>query len=366
MKRKDGNRKLKAIRQSPVFQYGFKDNPANIAFRQVHQRPDVRKKQIQALSLFSGCGGFDFGLLGGFKVLGKSYEPLPFNLVKSYDFDALSVETYRLNISDDIECVDLTTLPPASMPPCDVLFGGFPCQDFASCGPKQGLEGKRGRLYEVLIDYMKEHRPPVVVAENVPHLEKMHGGLVLQTILEEMSAVGYRFKVWRVPCADYGLPQRRVRLFLVGVRDDIKQDPLPPPPQIFHHVVTIDEALKDLEDVEGEAVTNQGQYFVATKATAGAGQGDEVSRRGEPAYTVRANSKARVQFHYSLERRLTVRESARLQSFPDEFVFPHATGHNMMQIGNAVPPIIGHLVGEAITDFCMKVLYNIHEYKVAA
>ena len=73
--------------------------------------------------------------------------------------------------------------------------------------------------------------------------------------------------------------------------------------------------------------------------------------KSEISYTIRANAKGRIQFHYALDRRMTVRECARLQSFPDDFVFPHATGPNIMQIGNAVPPIIGHLVGQSVARF---------------
>jgi DNA (cytosine-5)-methyltransferase 1 len=115
--------------------------------------------------------------------------------------------------------------------------------------------------------------------------------------------------------------------------------------------VTIDEAIDDLIAVTDEAVPNQSQYFVATKATAGAGQGDQTSERGKIGYAVRANAKARIHFHYELERRLTVRELARLQSFPDEFIFPFSAGANVMQIGNAVPPIVGHAVMKSIADY---------------
>ena len=117
------------------------------------------------------------------------------------------------------------------------------------------------------------------------------------------------------------------------------------------NIVPIDEALQSLEKITDETVTNQSQYFVSTKATAGAGQGDQTSKRGDLAYAVRANPKGRVHFHYELDRRLTVRESARLQSFPDEFVFPHSAGKNFMEIGNAVPPIIGHHIMKQIEEF---------------
>ena len=104
-----------------------------------------------------------------------------------------------------------------------------------------------------------------------------------------------------------------------------------------------------------EQVPNQSQYFVATKATSGGGQGDHKNKKGELAYCIRANAKARIQFHYDLERRLTVRECARIQSFPDEFVFPHSAMNNMTQIGNAVPPVLGWSVAKVIAEFLHNV-----------
>lgn len=126
--------------------------------------------------------------------------------------------------------------------------------------------------------------------------------------------------------------------------------PVPTPTHVGRHR-PIEWAIDDLRNIDDETLPNQSQYFVATRATAGAGQGDQVSRRGEVAYTVRANAKARVHFHYDLNRRLTVRECARLQAFPDDFVFPYAAMTNMLHIGNAVPPILGHFVGSSVARF---------------
>jgi DNA (cytosine-5)-methyltransferase 1 len=278
---------------------------------------------------------------------------LPFEIAAAYDIDDRAVQTYRLNLADHAHCVDLTKIDLASLPSADVLTGGFPCQDFSSCGPKRGLADRRGNLYTIVRDYMQLHRPKVVIAENVPHLRRMKGGRVLDLIVEDLSAVGYTFKVWDIYCPDYGLPQSRRRLFFVGVREDIERFPIAPQPTHVMSHIPIEFAIRDLERVRTEEIPNQSQYFVATRATAGAGQGDQRSVRTEIAYTVRANPKARVHFHYSLRRRLTVRECARLQSFPDEFVFPHAASQNFLEIGNAIPPIIAHVVGKSIAEFLL-------------
>ena len=358
MRPKSGLPKRKALRRMPVFKWGFRDNPQTEAYRHpsLTNGETVPHSWPTVLSFFSGCGGMDLGFLGGFKFLGELYPPLPLRIVHSYDNNANAVETFRLNISDHISETDLSTADLSAFPSTDILSGGFPCQDFSSCGHKLGLKGHRGELYTVMRDYMELHQPKMVVGENVPHLERMHGGAVLRKIQSELEGVGYRFKLWRMCCPDYGLPQSRNRLFFVGVRNDLPGFPEMPAPTHFFGRVFIDDALADLEHIEDESIPNQSQYFVATKATAGAGQGDQKSKAGDLAYAVRANSKARVHFHYSLDRRLTVRESARLQSFPDEFVFPHATGSNIMEIGNAVPPIVGHHVAKAIVEYFSQVL----------
>ncbi|MBD2202332.1 DNA (cytosine-5-)-methyltransferase [Calothrix sp. FACHB-1219] len=358
MRPKSGLPKRKALKRKAIFEYAFKDNP-NI-------KNDINptliegynsENYIKAISLFSGCGGLDMGFLGGFTFLNKKYEALPYKIVHAYDIDEKATQTYALNLSNDVTTVDLTCIDISSLPPANILLGGFPCQDFSSCGLKQGFKGARGELYTVMKDYMNVHKPEIVVGENVPFLEKLENGYFLRYIIKEFESVGYIFKVWKIYCPDFGLPQSRTRLFLIGVRSDIKSFPKPPTPELFFQYVSIDQAIDDLVAITDESVPNQSQYFVATKATKGAGQGDQKSKKGEIAYTVRANTKARVHFHYSLDRRLTVRECARLQSFPDEFVFPHSASQNIIQIGNAVPPIIGNVIAKQIYDFIKNDLY---------
>lgn len=353
MRPKSGLPKRKALKRLPQFKHGFRENPKVAPKMNPRLEPDraAMPGDVSAISFFAGCGGLDLGILGGFSFHNHYYKPQPFHIVGAYDIDPKAVETYRLNLADHAHVADLSTVDMTTLPYADVLFGGFPCQDFSSCGHKRGFEGERGRLYRVMIDYMKVHRPKVVIGENVPLLKGMKGGTLLETIIGELEEVGYRVKSWFLNCPDFGLPASRRRIFIVCVRDDLEGFPQQPTPTHTFKQLSIDEALDDLMHVIDETVPNQSQYFVATKATAGAGQGDQTSRRGELAYAVRANAKARIHFHYELERRLTVRECARLQSFPDEFVFPYSAGMNIILIGNAVPPIVAHHVGKSVSDF---------------
>lgn len=355
MRPKSGLPKRRALRRMPQYSFGFRDNPATAGIR----HPNVDGKQFagghSVMSLFCGCGGMDLGFLGGFSYLGEQYKPLPFNIISAVDIDERSIQTYRLNISNHGTVGDLTKIEASQLPSARVLIGGFPCQDFSSSGTKLGFAGHRGQLYEVLVNYMKYHRPAMVVGENVPHLASLHGGQYLKAIVEDFEAVGYNFAVWNLFAPDYGLSQSRRRLFLIGVRRDLGMPPGHPKPTHVSRHRFIEEAIGDLSQITDETVVNQSQYFVATKATSGGGQGDHTNRRGELAYCIRANAKARIQFHYEIARRLTVRECARLQSFPDEFVFPFSAMNAMLQIGNAVPCILAHHVGTTVAEHLARI-----------
>ncbi|MCQ0990591.1 DNA cytosine methyltransferase [Jiella marina] len=307
------------------------------------------------VSLFSGCGGLDLGFQGNFSVFNRHYPALPFEIVAAYDNFSDAVETYKLNLGNEIACLDLSQKPTEDIPAADILIGGFPCQDFSSSGPKVGLSGERGQLYTALTHYMERYRPKIVIGENVPYLARLDRGKHLEHILNEYESVGYSFEVWELYCPDYGLPQSRRRLFLVGVRNDLPGFPRKPLPTHSAAYYTIDQALADLEPITDETITNQSQYFVASRATAGGGQGDHKNRRGDVAYCIRANARGRIQFHYELDRRLTVRECARLQSFPDDYVFPYSTQRNLTLIGNAVPPMVAHQVASSISRYLSEI-----------
>lgn len=312
----------------------------------------------KVVSFFAGCGGLDLGFLGGFRYKDSELKRLPFHIEAAFDFDNKCVSTYNCNIGDHAYVMDLAQSNSEELPSSDLLVGGFPCQDFSSCGPKAGLTSTRGQLYQTLVSYMMVHKPKMVVAENVPHIAKIGGGSVLETIIRDLEETGYHFEVWRLFAPDFGVPQNRLRLFFIGVRNDVHvAHGFPEIPRSTHDGIhrSIDWAIGDLEGIIDETVPNQSQYFKASKAKNGNGQGDEMSRAGLPSYTVRANAKSRVQFHYKLPRRLTVRECARLQTFPDDFVFKFSATTNIMQIGNAVPPLLANNVAASIASFMNKI-----------
>ena len=351
MRRKDGEPKRKALKSMPDFRHGFRENPATGDYRHPIWAGPGPPGHHSVVSLFAGCGGLDLGVSGGFRHLGATYTVLPFDVVCAIDNDQDAIAAYRLNLSEHGTLGDLTVLNVDGLPCADVLMGGFPCQDFSSSGPKVGFAGKRGQLYQVLTDYMAHHQPKIVIGENVPHLERLHGGIYLQTILRDFEGQGYRFDVWDLYGPNYGLPQSRRRLFLIGVRNDLVGYPVRPKSTHLGRRITIDAALADLEEIIDEAVPNQSQY--SRRVTGHCWRRPRRSHQPRRTcwYCIRANSRGRIQFHYKLDRRLTVRECARLQAFPDEFVFPFSAQRNLTLVGNAVPPILAHTVATSIADF---------------
>lgn len=303
--------------------------------------------------MFSGCGGMDLGFLGGFNYRGERYATLPYELVGAFDNDVKCKTTYDLNFQHPLTVCDLGSASVEAFPEADVLIGGFPCQEFSICGPRGGIDSRRGGLFRAMSRYAKARRPSAIVGENVAHLSSINGGADLRTIRASLNRAGYRTKVFPVYAPDYGVPQSRKRIIIVGIRSDIRGDfNLLPPANV--PLRSIAWAIDDLKSIADESVPNQSQYFKAGLAPSGHGQGDERNNRSLPAYTIRANSKSRVQFHYELNRRLTVRECARIQTFPDSFIFPNEATPNIRQIGNAVPPLLAHEIARQLADFLTR------------
>ncbi|MDR3186478.1 MAG: DNA cytosine methyltransferase [Christensenellaceae bacterium] len=304
------------------------------------------------ISYFCGCGGLDLGFRGGFIYRDTVYEYLPFKILAAYDFNKQCIETYNSYFKEsNAYLVDLSVSKPEDMPACDVLIGGFPCQEFSACGPLGGLESERGQLYKTMVRYMQVHKPKLVVGENVINIARMQKGKILKVIVNDLENAGYNVQTWEMFAPNYGVPQRRRRLFFICTRNDLLGSPIPPIAHFIDKPRSIEWAIGDLVNITDESVRNQSQYYNALPAKNGCGQGDETCLRTMPSYTIRANPRARIQFHYELNRRLTMRECARIQTFPDDFVFSHSMTHTISQIGNAVPPILAHSIAKSINKY---------------
>lgn len=307
------------------------------------------------VSMFAGCGGMDLGFTGGFRFKGTYYRPLPFEVVAAYDIDKKCKRTYDKNFPHKLTLLDLAEVDANSLPKADILIGGFPCQEFSACGPQGGVASHRGGLFRAMSRYARAHRPALIVAENVANLARINGGKDLSTIRHSLRLAGYRTILWPVYAPDFGVPQTRERLIIFAIRNDLKANPELPEPTFKNQHRSIEWAISDLIEVTDESVPNQSQYFKAALAKTGHGQGDEVNLASRPAYTIRANSRSRVQFHYKLPRRLTVRECARIQTFPDNFIFPDEATPSIRQIGNAVPPVLAHVIGNIAAQYFSQI-----------
>jgi DNA (cytosine-5)-methyltransferase 1 len=263
--------------------------------------------------------------------------------------------------------------------PVDLLVGGPPCQPFSVAGKRRGLEDHRGDLIFEFVRLLDETNAEAYIFENVPNLARVGGGAVLADLIAAFAEVGYGATTSVLLAADYGVPQTRKRLFIVGTRSggDV---PMPPPPTNGSAAaaedgrgplayVTALEALGDLPDVrdpEAGIVANHEPTFHSERmlrafAALPPGKRERRSRHDRlhpdrPGYTLRAgtgNFSPLRPVHYRYDRVLTVRECARLQSFSDDFHWPdeQARLQQYRQVGNAVPPLLARAVGEHVAGF---------------
>jgi DNA (cytosine-5)-methyltransferase 1 len=332
-----------------------------------HRRPPGRPAAAYAaVSLFSGCGGLDLGA----EMTGAVRS------VWAVDNDPWAVRTYAANLGGHIWLEDVreTEYPEV---PCDILLAGPPCQDFSSLWNHDGAKTARGNLFREVARFLDQRQPAAFVLENVPGLLSANHGeawLLVRHALRAPSqflydGVGPRYEVSAqvVDFADLGVPQRRPRLIILGIRRDLGIRPPPIPRPFADKPKTVREALDDDPIREGAPNHEIGadskdvverlklippgmNYTTIPKDHPLFVKGliSHVYRRldpDKPAYTVIAGGGGGTHgYHHVEPRRLSNRERARLQSFPDDFIFDGGPGRSnytrvRRQVGNAVPPV---------------------------
>lgn len=296
------------------------------------------------VSMFSGCGGMDLGFKGGFTSHGKRYKKLPFDIVWANDLNETACATYEHNLGHSILPGDvwqhLNSLPDST----DVLIGGFPCQDISLNGKGAGVNGARSGLYKAMVEAIKKTRPKVFVAENVKGLLTKKHHASLKTVLSDFSALGYDVTFDLYQAADFGVPQSRERVFIVGTLPN-QTSFIPPPPTITReNWVSAQAALQDLET----APRSEEFSHIWSEAKKSPEQGDRRLKADKPGQTIRAECHGNIQFHYKLPRRISMREAARIQSFPDDFIFKAKLRQTERQIGNAVPPVLAWNLAKSV------------------
>ncbi|MFQ9985153.1 MAG: DNA cytosine methyltransferase [Lachnospiraceae bacterium] len=340
---------------------------------------------MNAVDLFAGCGGLSKGFIdAGYQVL------------LGVDNDEAALKTFALNhpgatpvnadLSDEDELERLIGL--ASEQSVDVVIAGPPCQGFSLTGPRH-FDDDRNRLYLAVFRMVKALRPKALVIENVPGMSTLYNGQIQAEILRRFRKLGYHIDSKILCAADFGVPQMRKRLVFIGIREDIGPVSFPAELVTPEHYVTCREAISDLpsraeeigEEVDvytHDPITDYQKKMranntvlynhVATRHTKmvqdtialvpeggnykdlprGVGE----SRKFHEAWTRYDGNKPsrtidtghRNHFHYEYNRVPTVRENARLQSFPDSFVFCGTRTQQNRQVGNAVPPLLGYAI----------------------
>lgn len=305
---------------------------------------DIGTRKYRVISLFSGCGGMDLGVMGGFQFLGREYSSLPFSIVFANDINDAACRSYRRNLHEHVVCGDVWALIDGLPDDIDVLIGGFPCQDISVNGKGKGVSGHRSGLYRAMVDAIKKTRPKVFVAENVKGLLMRHNASSLQQVLKDFRGLGYEVTYKLYQAADYGVPQSRERVFIVGTLPSIRPFVPPMPTHDANSHIVAREALGDLEKLKEDQAINH----IWSRANRSPEQGDRRLRADRPGYTIRAECHGNIQYHYKLPRRISMREAARLQSFPDNFVFDAKLRETERQIGNAVPPVLAWHIAKAV------------------
>lgn len=306
-----------------------------------------RPASATVVSLFSGCGGLDLGFTGGFPFHGCYHDRLPFEVVWANDINTAACETYRQNLGDVIRPGDVTTLCDTLPARADVVIGGFPCQDVSINGQRAGEQGTRTLLYRMMIDVIERLRPKVFVAENVKGLLMAHGRDFFAQIQADFAALrGYQVSVRLYNAAAFGVPQTRERIFLVGAKKPLIFIHPTPVTALPSQQITTEAAIRDLALLSERLDIKH----IWSKAASSPDQGNRRLRADAPATTIRAECHGNIQFHYALDRRISLREAARLQSFPDAFTFPSGMRETERQIGNAVPPVLAWHIARAVQN----------------
>lgn len=301
---------------------------------------------MNIVSLFSGAGGLDLGLIQAGN-----------DVVWANDIDSDAVSTYRANINDHIVLADIKNIDMREVPSADVIVGGFPCQGFSMANMKRGVMDERNMLYKFFYDAIKEKQPKFFIAENVKGILSLGGGSVVSQITSDFENAGYMVEIHKVNMADYGVPQHRERVLFVGQRNDVA------PHMIFHFPkptnskdgdgglprwMSIKDAIDDLPPV-GDTDKDPNNYGSAYRFVARDFTAHRVTDSDKPSPTILARGNGRGGVcaipHYNGERRLSIRESAVVQTFPRDFVFKGKMGSCYRQIGNAVPVHFAKLLG---------------------
>lgn len=333
------------------------------------------KIDLNLISLFSGCGGMDLG-----------FHKSGFNIKWANDIDKKACDTYAQNIGNHIVHGDITKLDYSTIPDADIILGGFPCQDFSIIWKRGGIETERGNLYSNFVEIVSLKNPLMFIAENVKGLLTANKNKAIKTIIEDFSKTGqygYNTVPYLVNFADYGAPQLRQRVLIIGIRKDIKEDfDIPSPTHSPENYVSSKEALKNVKSVchNNEHQNIQKSTIEKLKLIPPGGNFTDIPKNSphyvkgmishvyrrlhpdKPSTTIiAAGGGGTWGYHYSEPRPLTNRERARLFGYPDDFIFDGTITEVRRQIGNSVPPAGILPIARHIKKYLEQVKANVYK-----
>lgn len=344
------------------------------------------KKKHTVLDLFCGCGGLSLGFLQA-----------GYHVVAGIDNWADAIETFNLNHSDSKGiCKNLLDYDPIelqqseSISEVDVIVGGPPCQGFSIAG-KRIIDDERNQLYKSFLKFVDFYKPKAFVMENVPNILSIGGGAIKSQILSDFEKIGYTIKFKTLLASDFGIPQNRRRTFFVGLKNNLGFN-FPEPNKTLHKVSS-SEAISDLpshsvNDGEPYITSPNSEYQKLMRSNSNCITNHQATIHKEktieiikmvpdggnykdlpqhlhstrkvniawtrlnsqkPSFTIDTGHNHH--FHYNYNRVPTARESARLQSFPDDFIFSRGKTSQLKQIGNAVPPMLANVIAETLKAY---------------
>ena len=320
-------------------------------------------EKLKVASLFCGCGGTDVGLLGGFDFLGKYYNSNSMEIVYANDIDDNACKIFKENFGITPDNRDIRAVKTEEIPEFDILTGGFPCQSFSivAQNPKRlGVKDERGKLFFEMCRILRERQPKCFIAENVKGILTANKRSAFPLILKEFEESGYDVQYQILNSAEYGVPQKRERVIIVGFRKDLNI--------IFSFPkAEIEDETKytPLKSVIEKRLDEK--YFFSERAVAGMMKKRESMNKGraqdinKPCNTVGAhlakvslNSTDPVLMEGERYRRFTPREVARIQSFPDDFELVGSEAAQYRALGNAIPPVMFWYVAKAVSKELKK------------
>lgn len=298
-------------------------------------------REFTAISLFAGAGGLDMG-----------FERAGFRTIWANDFESDACKTHENWSTAKVVCSDVAKVDAADIPDADIMLGGFPCQGFSLSGPRK-IDDSRNVLYKHYVRIVKAKKPKMFVGENVKGLLTMGGGSIIEAIIEEFSDCGYNVFYKLLNAKDYGVPEDRERVIIVGFRKDlgIQKFDFPMP---RNYRVTMREALKNIPEPTPDEVCDapySSRYMSRNRKR----DWDDVS------YTIPAMAKQVTLWpgspdmvkidkdHWEfgengVTRRFSWREAAAIQTFPADLEFYGDLTSKYKQIGNAVPVKLAEII----------------------